>query len=124
MDNPILISIIAAIASVVGGAIVFFGNRATNQAKARKDKADASAVEIETFQELVDKVRELSDEVINLKREQSMFISKNTALWQYVYALLEYIVQIGKQPPLPPLELETDPKLMKIIQDISRKAVG
>ncbi|RPH37473.1 hypothetical protein EHM92_02595 [bacterium] len=124
MDNPILISIIAAIASVVGGAIVFFGNRATNQAKARKDKADANAVEIETFQELVEKVRELSDEVINLKREQSMFISKNTALWQYVYALLEYIVQIGKQPPLPPHELETDPKLMKIIQDISRKAVG
>jgi hypothetical protein len=46
---------------------------------------------------------------------------KNRVLWQYVYAMIEYMGRVGVEPPRPPTELESDPKLMKMLVEFSRK---
>lgn len=91
---------------LAGALLIFFGNRFVN-------RANANAVDVKTFQELVDKVGHISDDLLLVK-------SSNTALWSYVYDLIEFIISKGHIPPQPPAELDTNPKLIKLLNKVAK----
>ena len=91
---------------LVGAVLLFFGNRLIN-------RSNANAVDVKTFNELVDKVGKLSDDLNTVK-------SSNSALWSYVYDLIEFIISKGHTPPIPPAELDTNPKLIKLLNRVSK----
>ena len=109
--------VIPAIATVIGALLVYLGNYLTSKSRSRRDEAEANAVDVKTLRDLASDVRDLSEKVNKIE-------AKNTILWQYVYALLDHIREKGGVPPLPPVELETDPKLMKIISEIKGRSLG
>lgn len=102
MDN-----ITGIIIAIIGGGFAFISGRMTN-------RANANAVDVKTFQELVEKVSKLSED-LNLVK------SSNTALWSYVYDLIEFIISKGHIPPPPPVELDTNPKLLKLLNKVAKE---
>jgi vesicle coat complex subunit len=105
--------------TIIAAVISFIGGLATS-------RANATAINIKTFQDLVTQVQALSIDLKKAREESSLEIEnvrdeldrlddKNRALWQYVYALIEAFGRGDKEPPRPPKELESDPKLMKIL---------
>ncbi len=93
------------IAAIIGGILVYVGQKAVN-------RANATAVDVKTFGGLVDKVSQLSTKVNSLDRRSSAYL-------QYIYALLEYIRQSKGIPPLPPIEMEeSDPELMRVVNEL------
>ena len=96
----------AIIVAVITGGFTFFAGRMTN-------RANANAVDVGTFNGLVDRVQKLSDDLILIK-------SSNTALWSYVYDLIEFIISKGHTPPQPPSELDTNPKLIKLLNKVAK----
>lgn len=99
-------AVLQLVGVVAGAAFLYLGSRIIN-------KANATAVDIKTFNELVDKVGKLSDDLNTVK-------SSNSALWSYVYDLIEFIISKGHTPPLPPAELDTNPKLIKLLNRVSK----
>lgn len=83
-------------------------------AQVRKGKADMNAVDVDTLRDLVKDVTTLKNENVKIQKNITDLDTKNQALWQYVYQLIEFIKGHGMIPPSPPVELETDPKLMKL----------
>ena len=97
------IAIITAISALVLGLF-----------QARKTKAEGNAVDISSFRSLVQDVTRLKAENVAIQEKISALDSKNRALWQYVYMLIEFIKDNGMTPPEPPVELQSDPKLVKL----------
>jgi glutamine synthetase type III len=111
--------------AVVTAIIAYIGGLATS-------KANANAINIKTFQDLVTQVQALSIDLKKAREESSLEIEKvrddldklerkNIYLWQYVYALLEHLGRNEISPLNPPKELESDAKLMKLISDIHER---
>jgi hypothetical protein len=109
--------------AVIASIISFIGGLATS-------RANASAVNVKTFQDLIAQVQalstdlkiarqEASDEIEKVRDELDRLDDKNRVLWQYVYALIEQVSR-HEHPLKPPKELESDPKLMKMIQEFER----
>lgn len=98
---------IPLISAVIGGLIVYIGQKAVNA-------ANANAIDVKTFRDLIADVANLSTKMTRLEKRSMAYL-------QYIYALLEYIRHCEGTPPLPPLELESDPELMKVIDEIRNK---
>jgi len=111
--ETITILITAIIAAIPGTIIALIALRKT-RVESQKVQADSNAVDVETFDKLVNKVDEQSDELVNVRKQVTLFDSKNRALWHYVYELIDYIIGKGLTPPVPPVYLESDPKLARI----------
>lgn len=110
--------------AVIASIISFIGGLATS-------RANASAVDVKTFRDLVEQVQALSDDLRKVKKDASDEIGKmrdefdkledkNSVLWQYVYAMIEYMGKQGVEPLQPPKELESDPKLMKMLIEMRK----
>lgn len=104
------------LSAVLGGLIVYLAQKKVNL-------ANADSLNVDTFRKLMQDVTALSTKVNDLDRKNAALERKNTALWQYVYSLLDHICKCGEIPPEPPSELESDPKLMAIIGRL-REAPG
>lgn len=104
--------IIAAVAVIFAAILAFHAGRAVN-------KAQSVSLNSTTLMALSDKVRELSDEIIKIRNELDEVKDKNRVLWQYTYALIEQMKTHKIKPLSPPAELESDPKIMKVIKAIN-----
>ena len=102
---------LSPILAFVGVVLSFLGGWATS-------RANTNAINVKTFQELVNQVQDISDELVKVKSNMSAMDGKNRVLWQYVYALIENSLGHKVVPPDPPKELESDPRLMKILEQI------
>jgi hypothetical protein len=102
-------AIISAIAIIVVALISFHGGRSLS-------KAQKNAVDVETLFKLSKEVQILNDDLLKLKNEVERFEDKNRVLWQYVYTLIENFHSNDLTPPNPPIGLESDPKLLKLIK--------
>lgn len=87
----------------------------------RKGRAEITALDVTTFRGLVEDIKKLKRENVGVQSKIADLNKKYSALWAYVYALLDFIKQHGLVPPDPPMELETDPKIMKMIKEIEKK---
>jgi len=111
---PVLIT--ALIAAIPGTLIALIALKKT-PGESQKTQADSNAVDVETFEKLVSKVEKQSDELVTVRRQVWALESKNQALWHYVYELLEFVIGKDMEPPLPPIALESDPKLFRLINN-------
>ena len=82
----------------------------------RSSLAESNAVDVGTFQKLVSEVKAQSKEQVETNKRVTELEKKNVALWHYVYQLLDFILEKKLVPPLPPTELETDPRITRIFQ--------
>lgn len=110
MDNVV-------IAALIGGGVTFIVTIITVAAAWRTNQKNQDLVGIETFKGLVDKVEDQSITITDIQRHISTLESKNSALWSYVYELVEYIREHAGKPPRPPISLETDPRLSKLLKE-------
>jgi outer membrane murein-binding lipoprotein Lpp len=112
--------------AVIMSIISFIGGLATS-------RANASAVDIRTFRELVAEVQALSSDLRKVKKdageemekvhdEIEKLDDKNRVLWQYVYSLIEHMGRNNVDPLQPPRELESDPKLMKMLVELRERS--
>jgi len=108
---PVLIT---AIIAAIPGTIIALIALGKIPIERKKVQTDGNAVDVETFDRLVSRVEEQSDELVNVRKQITLFDSKNRALWHYVYELIDYIIGKGLTPPVPPVYLESDPKLARI----------
>lgn len=111
--------LITAIATVVVAAIAYLGGRENGKAA----KSNANAVDVETLQRLVNDsiqkhktIIELQNKVEEITDKLDKLEQKNTVLWQYVYALIDFIKRHKLIPPPPPRELDGDAKLMELLK--------
>ena len=111
MDNWL-----GALATVIVGVLALVGMRAVN-------KANSEAVRIETLQKLIDdkiakheKIIQLQDGLDAQKERTDKLERNNSALWRYVYSLIEFIKSHRLVPPSPPEEIKSDPKLMELLK--------
>lgn len=104
---------------IVATIIVFIGGMATAKARASADNAQATAVNVDTFQKLIKQVQDLTKEVGDVRDEVADIKDKNRVLWQYVYGMIEHMRRHKVKPLPPPRELESDPVLMKLIKDMN-----
>lgn len=79
---------------------------AAQQAQINKDAAERS---------------DLREKLSAFDEKYRAFEAKYRAMWQYLLALLETMKRHRIDPPSPPKELESDPEIMKIVQDIKAK---
>jgi glutamine synthetase type III len=111
--------------TILVSVIAYLGGLATS-------KANATAVNVKTFQDLVNQVQALSKdlqkarddasaEIDKVRDELSSLETKNRVLWQYVYAMIEHMGRNDVDPLPPPEELKSDPKLMKMIIEVGKK---
>ena len=103
MDN------IGAIVAFIVAVLTFVAGRATS-------KANANAVDIDTFHKLVERVENQSLSLIKIREDLLVVKSSNRALWEYVYELIDFIKSKGHVPPNPPEDLDTNPKLVKLLR--------
>lgn len=104
MDN-----ITGAVVAFIAAVLTFLAGRATS-------KANANAVDVETFQKLVAKVENQTETLYKLRDDLMLVKSSNRALWEYVYELIDFIKSKGHIPPNPPEDLDTNPKLIKLLK--------
>ena len=109
MDN-----VTGIIIAIITAGFTFAAGRLTS-------KANANAVSIDTYQKQVTKIEDLITKVGGLTERLNKMERNQSALWSYVYILIDYIKDIGHTPPEPPSDLETDPKLIRLLQKASRK---
>lgn len=107
-------AIIGAIGTVIVGLLVYYGNKITNRARANLDNANANAVDVQTFKELVTRVDGLADDLTKEKE-------KTGYLWGYVIQFLEDYHRRGIKPPDPPKALESDPLIAKFFANTRAK---
>jgi len=102
----------AAIITVIGAIIVallsFHGGRALT-------KSQKNVVDIDALVKLSAEVQRLNDNLIKVKNQVEKYEDKNRILWQYVYQLIENNHRFDMQSPRPPVELESDPVLIKLL---------
>ena len=104
MNIESVIAIITAVSALVLGLV-----------QSRKTKAEGNAVDISSFRTLVQDVTKLKSENVKIQENITALDTKNRALWQYVYMLIDFIKDNKLTPPSPPVELESDPKLAKLL---------
>ena len=105
---------ILAIVTAITGLLSVVSLYNSNRAKAQLDRANATAVDATTFQNLVDKVNKLSTD---LTAEQE----KTGYLWGYVIQFLEDYNRRNIRPPTPPKALESDPLIAKFFSVREKK---
>lgn len=110
MNLQDIVTFVTALSALVLGIMQF-----------RKGRAEVNALDITTFRGLVEDIKKLKTENVNVQSQIADLNKKYSALWAYVYALLDFIRQHKLIPPDPPMELETDPKIMKMIEEIEKK---
>jgi len=103
-------SYVAPFIALVSSILIFVAGRQTS-------RANANAVDIKTFHELRDKVNALSETLIKVREDLLLVKSSNRALWEYVYELIDFIKKRGHIPPPPPVDLDTNPKLIKLLNN-------
>jgi chromosome segregation ATPase len=81
----------------------------------RDEQFEAMRSHISALQEQINKD---ASERNDLRNKLSQFEVRNRSLWQYLIALLEQMKRHSIVPLDPPKELESDPEIMKIIQEI------
>lgn len=106
-----MISLMSALGVIVLGLLQWRNTSRTTH-------ADSNAVDLTSFHNLVNKVEKQADEIGIVRKQVTEIEVKNRALWHYVYELLEFIIGKGMTPPTPPVELETDPKLSKLLSKV------
>lgn len=83
--------------------------------KVRDEHFETMEARIAALQAQVDKdARERAD----LRAKLAEFEVRNRVLWQYIIALLEQFKQHRIIPVSPPKELESDPEIIKLLNDI------
>lgn len=83
----------------------FLSQRSNN----KKSGAEGDSINTDTIRRLMSDVQKLSEDMLIVK-------SSNRALWSYVYELLDFIKDKGLIPPQPPSELDTNPRLKKLLE--------
>jgi hypothetical protein len=112
MEPTILVAIIGAAV----GLLTFHGSRAINKANKNMIEADTLGKLSSQIIDLQGKYNALHSDQIKLKNDIEKIDDKNRVLWQYVYALIEQIKKKKLTPIKPPIELESDPRLMKLLR--------
>jgi len=105
-------AIISAAAVIIGALLSFHAGRLMN-------KSQAFAINSETLIKLSDKVRDLSQEIIELKNQIDDVKDKNRVLWAYTYQLLDQLRRHKIKPVPPPDELMEDQKLATLLKWIN-----
>ena len=113
--NTLLKEILEIIALLGLPLLAWHGGRAQARAAIGKTNQETNMVSITTFQGLVKQVNELSEQQTKLQDAHTILLSSNRALWSYVYELIDYIKDNKLPPPLPPAELDTDPRLLRLL---------
>ncbi len=116
MADTTLNAIIAGIAIVLVALITYLSSRVLN-------KAQRNLIDVDTLGKLTKQILDLQTEQNRLYKEQAKqqnqieaFEDTNRILWSYCIELVEFVKAKGHTPPEPPAELETNPKLMKILR--------
>jgi hypothetical protein len=94
---------IAAIAMIIVSLISWNGG-----------KAQRANTHADTIIDLTTQVQQFSKDLAVLRNQVSDIEHKNQVLWQYVYTLLEQLKKNRITPIKPPVELESDPQIIKI----------
>ena len=108
-------AIIGAGAIVIVALITLYGSRLLN--RAQKNWIDVDVLGRLTAQilSLQNEQTRLHGEHAKLQNQIEAFEDTNRILWSYCIELVEFVKSKGHTPPEPPAELETNPKLMKIL---------
>lgn len=113
--NPTLKEILEILALLGIPILSFHAGRNQARATVNKTNRETEVVSITTFQTLVKQVNELSVGQAKLQEEHAIVLSSNRALWSYVYELINFIKDMKLVPPAPPAELDTDPRLARLL---------
>jgi hypothetical protein len=101
----------------VGGIALGLYNSATGARRGVVEELRGLISELRSLYDAEKKQRmELEDELESVRVRIKTFESKNRALWHYVYELIDFIKRQDVTPPTPPLELETDEKLARLVK--------
>ena len=109
-------TIIVALIGAALGLLTFHGSRAINKANKNLMDADTLGKLATQIIDLQGKYSTLHSEQLTLKNQVEKLDDKNRVLWQYVYALIEQLKKKKLTPVKPPVELESDPQLMKLLK--------
>jgi len=109
-------TIIVAIIGAAVGLLTYHGSRAINKANKNMIEADTLGKLSLQIIELQGKYSALHTDQLKLKNDIEKIDDKNRVLWQYVYALIEQLKKKKLTPIKPPIELESDPRLMKLLK--------
>ena len=116
MPDNIIDALIGAGAIVTVALITLYGSRILN-------KAQKNLIDVDVLGRLTGQILTLQNEQTRLHTEQAelqnqieAFEDTNRILWSYCIELVEFVKAKGHTPPEPPAELETNPKLMKILR--------
>lgn len=110
--------LIGAIATIIVAVIALWGSRFTS-------RSNSNAVDVDTLRKLIADVEAQHKEILKLQNEveeiRDLFKKledKTRVMWQYIYALIDFIKKHvpGFPPPMPPKDLESDPKLMELLK--------
>ena len=112
MEATIIVALIGAAVALLS----FHGGRAVSKAQKNMIEADTLGKLSSQIIDLQGKYNTLHTEQLSLKNQVEKLDDKNRILWQYVYALLEQIKKKKLTPIKPPVELESDPRLMKLLK--------
>jgi hypothetical protein len=113
--NPTLKEILEILALLGIPILTFHAGRNQARANANKTNRETEVVSLKAFQDLVKQVNELTSEQSKLHEAHNILLSSNRALWSYVYALIDFIKDKKLVPPTPPAELDTDPRLARLL---------
>ena len=113
--NPLLKEILEILALLGIPILSFHAGRNQARANVNKTNRETEVVTLTTFQALVKQVNELSAGQAKLQEEHAIVLSSNRALWSYVYELIDFIKEKSLVPPSPPAELDTDPRLTRLL---------
>lgn len=108
--------LIAILATVVLPLGIFHGSRAVTKAQKNMIEADTLGKLSSQIIDLQGKYNDLHKEQLSLRNQIEKLDDKNRILWQYVYALIEQIKKKKMTPIAPPIELESDPQLIKLLK--------
>ncbi len=109
-------ALIFTLGTIVVALISFYSSRTLG-------KAQKNLLDVDTLGKLTKQILDLQTEQNRLYKEQAKqqnqieaFEDTNRILWSYCIELVEFVKAKGHTPPEPPAELETNPKLMKILR--------
>lgn len=105
METTIIVAIIGAIVSL----LTFHGGRALS-------RSQANSIDAKTLIELSTQVRILHTEFITISNKFDKLEDKVRVMWQYIYALIGQLDKNDITPEQPPVELESDPVLIKLLR--------
>lgn len=115
MTDATIDSIIGATAIVVVALITFYGSRLLNRAQKNLIDVDVLGKLTSQILALQNEQNRMHIEHAKLQNQVEAFEDTNRILWSYCIELVEFVKSRGHTPPEPPAELETNPRLMKIL---------